>query len=74
MFRFRNNKKLSIEIKQQGQKYQAIIWKGNQQLNASDHFNTAAGASIAGYMLLEEYQGAPQNQDYLQERSNRACM
>lgn len=74
MFSFRNNKKLTIEIKQDEQKYYAVIWKGSQKLNTSDNFNTAAGASIAGYMLLEEYQGSAQNQAYFFEFANKVCM
>jgi hypothetical protein len=63
---------LSIEIKQEQEKFYAIIWQDETALSRSDVFNTAAGASIAAYLLLNEQQKS--GPDYFFEASNSAFM
>ena len=45
---------IAIEIKQENKQYYATILLGGKRVKRSDYFNTQAGASLAGKILIDE--------------------
>lgn len=72
MFNPNKKRKLTIEIRQEKEKFYAIIWQEEAAIRKSDHFNTAAGASVAGYLLLSEEQEFKKTPHSFEARSSAA--
>ena len=68
-----NNKTLTVEVKKERNKFYAELWQDNKAVNRSDLFNTAAGASVAGYLLLNE-QLQVRHSNYFFEAQSRTAI
>jgi hypothetical protein len=63
---------LNVEVKQEQGQFYAVLYQGDVSLCRSDYFNTAAGASVAGYLLLSEQQ--PKTPGYFSQASRSAAI
>ncbi len=54
MVDFQQAPEISIEIKQENKQYYATLLQGGKLIKRSDCFNTQAGASLAGKILIDK--------------------